>query len=122
MKILPNPCRMVLAGFGVFLLFSLTSPAVQAAESTFSQNEVMQAAENFFGVATKGLAEVVQRVFDDPGEPNAFITAEEASGAIGIGLRYGRGELTMKGRGQYRLSPLHRQEILASVLRPPPRP
>ena len=109
MKILPNPCRMVLAGFGVFLLLSLTSPAVQAAE-------------NFFGVSTKGLAEVVQRVFDDPGEPNAFITAGEASGAIGIGLRYGRGELTMKGRGQYRLSPLHRQEILASVLRPPPRP
>ena len=100
MKILPNPCRMILAGFGVFLLLWLTSPAVQAAESTFSQNEVMQAAENFFGVATKGLAEVVQRVFDDLGEPNAFITGEEASGAIGIGLRYGRGELTMKGRGK----------------------
>ena len=91
---------MVLAGFAVFFLLSLNSPTVQAAESTFSQNEVMQAAENFFGVATKGLAEVVQKVFDDLGEPNAFITGEEASGAIGVGLRYGRGELNMKGRGK----------------------
>ena len=62
-----------------------------------TQSEVMQAAENFFGVATKGLAQVMQKVFDDLGEPNAFITGEEASGAIGIGLRYGRGHLTLKG-------------------------
>ncbi len=82
----------------LFLVMSLHSPAARAAEDTFSQNEVMQAAENFFGVATKGLAKVVQKVFDDLGEPNAVIAGEEASGAIGIGLRYGRGHLNMKGR------------------------
>ena len=82
----------------LFLVMSLHSPAARAAEDTFSQNEVMQAAEYFFGVATKGLAKVVQKVFDDLGEPNAVIAGEEASGAIGIGLRYGRGHLNMKGR------------------------
>ena len=82
----------------LFLVMSLHSPAVRAAEDTFSQNEVLQAAENFFGVATKGLAQVVQKVFDDLGEPNAVIAGEEASGAIGIGFRYGRGHLNMKGR------------------------
>ncbi len=82
----------------LFLVMSLHSPAARAAEDTFSQYEVLQAAENFFGVATKDLAKVVQKVFDDLGEPNAVIAGEEASGAIGIGLRYGRGHLNMKGR------------------------
>ncbi len=90
--------RPWVASAALFLVMSLHSPAGLAAEDTFSQSEVMQAAENFFGVATKGLAQVVQKVFDDLGEPNAFITGEEASGAIGIGFRYGRGHLTMKGR------------------------
>lgn len=90
--------RPWVASAALFLVMSLHSPAALAAEDTFSQSEVMQAAENFFGVATKGLAQVMQKVFDDLGEPNAFITGEEASGAIGIGLRYGRGQLTLKGR------------------------
>ena len=66
--------RPWVASAALFLVMSLHSPAGLAAEDTFSQSEVMQAAENFFGVATKGLAQVVQKVFDDLGEPNAFIT------------------------------------------------
>jgi hypothetical protein len=80
------------------VVLSLPALEARAAQQTFSQNEILQAAENFFGVATKGLAQVVQKVFDDLGEPNAVIAGEEASGAIGIGFRYGRGHLNMKGR------------------------
>jgi hypothetical protein len=39
---------------------------------------------------------VVQQAFADQGEPNAYIAGEEAGGAIGVGLRYGRGTLHMK--------------------------
>ncbi len=70
---------------------SLPAHETLAAQPTFSQNEILQAAENFFGVVTKGLAEVIQKVFDDLGDPNAFITGEEISGAFIVGLRYGRG-------------------------------
>jgi len=66
---------------------------------TFSENEILQATENLFGETTKGLAEVVEKVFADLGEPNAYIAGEEFSGAIGVGLRYGEGTLTVAGGG-----------------------
>ena len=63
----------------VLLVFSLNAANAQAAEA-FSQNEIMAAAENLFGATTKGLASVVQKVFEDMGEPNAYIAGEEISG------------------------------------------
>ncbi len=60
---------------------------------TFKQNEVMNKAEDFFGETSKGLAKAIQKVFEDHGEPNAYITGEEASGAFVVGLRYGKGQL-----------------------------
>ena len=36
---------------------------------------------------------VIQKIFADLGEPNAIIAGEELSAAIGIGVRYGRGDL-----------------------------
>ena len=80
------------------VVFSFPAPEARAAQQTFTQNEILQAAENFFGVATKGLAEVIQKVFDDLGNPNAFIAGEEVSGAFIVGLRYGRGQLNLKGK------------------------
>lgn len=70
-----------------------------AAEETFSENEIMNAARGFFGATTEGLAEVVEKVFADHGRPNAYITGEEISGAIGVGLRYGEGTLHRKAGG-----------------------
>ncbi len=86
---------LALAG-AVLLTFSLWAANAQAAE-TFSQNEILAAAENLFGATTKGLASVVQKVFEDLGEPNAYIAGEEISGAFIIGLRYGQGDLNQKG-------------------------
>lgn len=92
--------RRRIGGIILAAVVALSLPALEAraAQQTFTQNEILQAAENFFGVATKGLAEVIQNVFDDLGDPNAFITGEEVSGAFIVGLRYGRGELNLKGK------------------------
>lgn len=76
-----------------------TETESQSDGETFSQDEVLQATRNLFGSTTKGLAEVIEKVFADLGRPNAYIAGEEASGAIGVGLRYGEGSLTMAGGG-----------------------
>ncbi|MDA1089585.1 MAG: DUF1134 domain-containing protein [Proteobacteria bacterium] len=102
MRILSCLYRRVLAVAGAALfVFSLHAslyvPGAQAAE-TFSQNEILAAAENLFGATSKGLASVVEKVFQDLGEPNGYIVGEELSGAFFVGLRYGRGQMTLKGK------------------------
>lgn len=68
----------------------------QSENETFSRAEILEKTRGFFGETTEGLAEAVERVFEDKGRPNAYILGEEASGAFGVGLRYGEGVLTMK--------------------------
>lgn len=63
---------------------------------TFTEDEVFQAASNFFGDAAQGLAEVIRAIFAEYGEPNGYIAGQEGGGAIAVGLRYGSGELVMK--------------------------
>ena len=83
----------------VLLIFSINAGGAQAAE-TYSQNEILAAAENLFGATTKGLATVVEKVFQDLGLLNGYIAGDELSGAFFFGLRYGRGELNLKGKGK----------------------
>ncbi len=71
------------------------------AETTYSEGEILAKAKGFFGATTKGLAKAIEKVFEDQGRPNAYITGEEVSGAIGIGVRYGEGKLNRKtGEGR----------------------
>ena len=70
--------------------------SVERAADKFSQNEVVQAASDFFGTTTEAVAKAVQRVFADQGLPDAYIQGEEGSGAIVVGLRYGQGWLIRK--------------------------
>ncbi len=81
-----------LVGALMFLL-TIFLPAMAFGDETYAEEDVLAAATGFFGETSEGLASVIQKVFDDLGEPNAFIAGEEVSGAIGIGVRYGRGEL-----------------------------
>lgn len=67
-----------------------------ADRGTYSQEEIMAKATGFFGSTTEGLAKAIEKVFADQGRPNAYIAGNEASGAIGIGLRYGEGTLNRK--------------------------
>ena len=66
------------------------------ADETYSQSEIVNEVAGFFGVAAKTAASIVEHVFADLGRPNAYITGEEASGAIGVGLRYGKGWMHRK--------------------------
>jgi hypothetical protein len=68
-----------------------------ASKDTFDPKEVSKAANDFFGGSSEGLAKALERAFKDFGQPNAYITGEEAGGAVVVGFRYGKGVLTYKG-------------------------
>lgn len=76
-------------------------PAVAAddKDATYDEDSILKAATDFFGQTTEGLAKVIEKAFKEQGRPNAYIKGEEASAAITVGLRYGDGELLMKGGG-----------------------
>jgi hypothetical protein len=80
------------------LTASAIAPATAFAQNndTYSEPEVTEAAENFFGAGAEGVAAVVSHVFSELGRPNGYIQGEEGSGPIGVGLRYGDGHLRLK--------------------------
>ena len=90
-----NLSRIVFAAITAFGLVATTLPA-GADDETFSENEVVRAGANFFGVTTEAMAKAVQRVFHDQGLPDAYIKGDEGSGAFVVGLRYGSGYLIRK--------------------------
>lgn len=63
---------------------------------TYSQDEIVEAAADFFGVTAEAAASAIERVFSDLGRPVGYIAGEEVSAAVGVGLRYGEGWLVMK--------------------------
>nr|WP_158917593.1 DUF1134 domain-containing protein [Caulobacter sp. S45] len=64
----------------------------------YSKEEIVHAASDFFGAASQGIAGVIERAFRDNGQPTGYISGTEVSGAVVVGLRYGKGELYMKHR------------------------
>jgi hypothetical protein len=87
-----------LAGACLALALTAVTPVSALADDddTFSANELTSAVSDFFGVTTEAAAKVVQRVFRDQGQPDAYIKGEEGSGAVVVGLRYGEGWLVRK--------------------------
>ncbi len=71
----------------------------EAKDATYTESEILTKAKGFFGATTEGLAKAIEKVFSDQGRPNGYITGEEVSGAIGIGVRYGEGILNRKTGG-----------------------
>jgi hypothetical protein len=72
------------------------SSAEPSSAQTFSSEEVLSEAHQFFGKASRDLAEAVESVFDKQGEPTAYIVGEEAAGSFIGGLRYGEGTIYYK--------------------------
>jgi hypothetical protein len=89
--------RALALGLGASAL--LPASALAQNGETYSEPEIVDAAERFFGAGAEGVAAVVSHVFSDLGRPNGYIQGEEGSGAIGVGLRYGDGHLRLKSRG-----------------------
>ena len=71
-----------------------------AAANTYRRDDLIGAAEDVFGKGAEGLAGIIENILRDQGEPIAYIAGREASGAIGVGLRYGSGTLFHKIEGQ----------------------
>jgi hypothetical protein len=97
---------MVLLGvllLSVFLNDASPAVAKSAKDDTYQQNEILAKAQDFFGATTKGLAEAIAKVFKEKGSPNGYITGEEASGAVAVGLRYGKGQLYIKRLGVHKV-------------------
>jgi len=89
-----------IAAFASTVLWTATATAAAGppvAHDTYSDDEVAKAASDFFSTGAKELSDVLAKVLKEKGRPVAIIRGEEAGGAIGIGVRYGRGELVYKG-------------------------
>ncbi|MBI1251874.1 MAG: DUF1134 domain-containing protein [Alphaproteobacteria bacterium] len=75
---------------------ALGIPAARAQEDpnqTYSEDEIVNAASRFFGLAAEAVAQAVRPIFADLGRPVGFVEGSEGSGAFAVGLRYGEGRL-----------------------------
>jgi hypothetical protein len=65
---------------------------------TYSSGEIVNSVSDFLGVTAESAGGAVEKVFARNGRPTGYIAGQEGSGAIAVGLRYGRGLLYMKGQ------------------------
>lgn len=103
----PKPAHVLTAFFFAFaaLTFTFVSPAsAQDDDATFDKDGIVQTAKDFFGEGSEELALVLEKVFKDLGRPNAYIKGSEVSGALGVGLRWGKGDMRHKIEGDF---PVH---------------
>jgi hypothetical protein len=63
------------------------------AEAAVPRDDIFNAAEGLFGRGARGLAGILEDILHDQGQPIAYITGQEASGAFMFGLRYGSGTM-----------------------------
>jgi hypothetical protein len=78
-----------------------TPPVIAPSENgTYQKDDVITAAEGVFGKGAAGLGAMVEKILKEQGEPNAYITGREASGAFILGVRYGSGTMTHSVEGQ----------------------
>jgi hypothetical protein len=67
--------------------------ASDATATSLSKQRVLSAAESTFGKGAEGLADLIEDLLRDQGQPSAYITGREAGGAFVLGVRYGQGTL-----------------------------
>ena len=76
-----------------------TTTTTAAPGETIPRLDIFDAAENLFGRGAEGLAGVIERILGDQGEPIAYISGQEASGAFMFGVRYGSGVMRHRIEG-----------------------
>ena len=80
--------------------YDTTAAAPAADAQTWRDDDLIGAAQGFFGENAEGIARMIERVLADQGKPNGYIVGREASAAFVIGARYGSGTLYHKIEGQ----------------------
>lgn len=79
---------------------SAGADAAATDSSTYKEDDLIGAAEGLFGKGAQGVANLIQDLLKDQGEPNAYIVGREAGGAFIFGARYGSGTLYHKIEGE----------------------
>jgi hypothetical protein len=69
------------------------SQRASKASTTVKNKDVFSAAEGVFGKGAEGLADLIEDVLRQRGDPSGYITGREAGGAFIAGVRYGSGTL-----------------------------
>ena len=88
--------------FGLALALNLAAFGAQAQTAStgqvedFSESAMVVEAAKFLGATAESMAEVMDNVFTQYGEPTAVIRGEEVGAAVVFGLRYGRGDVLFK--------------------------
>ncbi|WP_370335625.1 DUF1134 domain-containing protein [Parvularcula marina] len=95
-RILAALCLVFLASACMSPRSGQNAPPPPPPNSDFSESGAVNAIEDWLGVSAETAGTLVERTFADLGEPIGYIYGEEASGAIGAGLRYGSGYLVMR--------------------------
>ena len=70
-----------------------TAAAAPVTSEPYQEGTILSEAEIFFGRGAQGVADVLNKAFYDNGPPDAYIKGEEVSAALGLGLRYGQGDV-----------------------------
>ena len=65
-------------------------------KTTFDKQEIVEKAKIYFADLSEGVGIIIERSFNDFGQPSAYIEGEEFSGAFFGGLRYGGGKIYFK--------------------------
>jgi hypothetical protein len=88
--------RKLILGAAATALVVAAGPALADDDATYTVDEITHATADFFGITTEVAAKAVQHVFQDQGQPDAYIKGDEGSAALVVGLRYGSGWLIRK--------------------------
>lgn len=71
-----------------------------ATSTSYTKAEIAAAGEVAFGRASPEMNKILAKVFDEMGEPSAYIDGRQAGGAFIFGASYGSGKLFHKVEGQ----------------------
>ena len=93
--------RHLLASLTFLAIALIAAVPAGAAPLSYTAQELVAEGNRFFGGVSQGLASIVERSVSEYGLPNGYILGEEGSGAIAVGLRYGRGTLNTKNAGKH---------------------
>jgi hypothetical protein len=80
-----------------------TAHAQADAPQPFSEQQLIDSGNHFFGTISRGLGEAVQAATRRWGRPNAYVLGQEAGGAFAVGARYGEGVMYTRNAGDRRV-------------------
>jgi len=87
---------LFLSFFLIFLSFDFSLSDVNKKKDTFHKKEMVDKAKIYFADLSEGVGIIIERSFNDFGQPSAYIEGEEFSAAFFGGLRYGDGKIYFK--------------------------